>query len=331
MLFHSPLSLWERVRVRAFAHRDFVFLLKTVNGIKLFGSSVHLLNYLKTAFMNRWNLLAFLGCSAFAILSARPDVLLPLVLAGETAYIGLLGTHPKFRQYVDAQAAKAAREANSVSSQNALAYILRSLPKELLGRFNSLRNQCLELRHIALELKSPGKGASEEPMDDFQISGLDRLLWIHLRLLYTQYSLARFLQKTGAEQIDKDIQRLEKQLAQLPPGGDDPQAQRVRKALEDNLETSRARQANLAKARDNYQLVQLEIDRLENKIRSLSEMAVNRQEPDFISSQVDQVASGMVETEKTMSELQFATGLVDSLDDHAPELLRSKVAQVQKG
>ena len=55
-------------------------------------------------------------------------------------------------------------------------------------------------------------------------------------------------------------------------------------------------------------------------------MAVNRQEPEFISGQVDQVATSMLETEKTMNELQFATGL-DQLDDEAPELMRGKITQ----
>src|SRR6185295_20056080 len=104
------------------------------------------------------------------------------------------------------------------------------------------------------------------------------------------------------------------------------QSQKVRKALEVNLETCKARLVNFEKARDNSELVGLEIDRLENKIRSLSELAVNRQEPDFISGQVDQVASSMMETEKTMNELQFVTGL-DQLDDEAPELMRGKVVQ----
>jgi hypothetical protein len=288
---------------------------------------VHFFDYLKTAFSNRWNLLAFLGGTAFALLSGRPDVLLPLVLAGETAYIGLLGTHPRFRQYVDAQTAKAAREANSVSSQKALAQILRALPKDLFSRFDSLRTQCLELRQIAVELKSPGKTSLDAPMDELQVAGLDRLLWVHLRLLYTQFALSRFLKRTSAEQINKDIQQLEQRIQQLPPGNDTPQVQRVRKTLEDNLETSRTRLANLSKATDNFQFVQLEIERLENKIRSLSEMAVNRQEPDFISGQVDQVASSMVDTERTMNELQFATGL-DAMDDQTPELIRSKTVQL---
>ena len=70
-------------------------------------------------------------------------------------------------------------------------------------------------------------------------------------------------------------------------------------------------------------MVKLEIDRLENKIQSLSEMAVNRQEPDFISGQVDQVANSMMETEKTMHELRFVTGLNNV--DEAPALLQGEI------
>ena len=86
--------------------------------------------------------------------------------------------------------------------------------------------------------------------------------------------------------------------------------------IEDNLQTSRDRLSNLQRGRGNFDLVKLEIDRLESKIRSLSELAVNRQEPDYISGQVDQVAASMMETEKTMNELQFVTGL-ESVDEGA--------------
>jgi hypothetical protein len=238
-----------------------------------------------------------------------------------------LGTHPKFQSYVDAQEAKNRRATTNETTQQALDRITSSLPKELLDRFLALKSQCLSLQQIAAELKQTGHGDSPMPLENFQIAGLDRLLWIHLRLLYTQFALSRFLQKTKEEEITRDIQRLETQLKDLPQGGAAGQAERVRKALEDNLETSRTRLANLSKARDNYELVRLEIDRLENKIRSLSEMAVNRQEPEFISGQVDQVASSMLETERTMNELKFATGL-DGLDDETPELVRAKIPQV---
>jgi hypothetical protein len=69
------------------------------------------------------------------------------------------------------------------------------------------------------------------------------------------------------------------------------------------------------------------VNRLENKIRALSELAVNRQEPDFISGQVDEAAAGMVQTEKTISDLQFVTGM-NFADEQVPRMLqRATVSQ----
>jgi chemotaxis protein histidine kinase CheA len=182
------------------------------------------------------------------------------------------------------------------------------------------------LQQIANELKHPGKVVTELPFEDFQADSLDRLLWIHLRLLYTEYALQRFLRKTSDRQIQEDIEGVEERLARIPADTQSPQQQRIRKALDDNLHTLRDRLVNLQKARDNYELVKLEIERLENKIRSVSELAVNRQEPDYISGQVDQVAASMLETEKTMNELQFATGL--ETVEETPDLLRDRAMQV---
>jgi chemotaxis protein histidine kinase CheA len=250
------------------------------------------------------------------------------VLAAEAAYVGLLGTHPKFQKYVDAQEAKEARDQGSLSAERTLKHITRALPRESLDRFEALRTRCRELREIAVELKHPGKEKADWPLEDFQLAGLDRLLWIYLRLLYTHFSLERFLERTPEKRIQQDIQHLESRIAKLPKETDSPRSQRVRRTLEDNLQTSRSRLENWTKARENQELVELEIDRLENKIRSLSELAVNRQEPEFISQQVDHVASSMLETERTMNELQFATGLED-VDEQAPELLGTKAAELQ--
>jgi chemotaxis protein histidine kinase CheA len=287
---------------------------------------VRLAKYLKTAFLNQWNLLAFLGAAAFGVISGAPDIVLPLVAAGEMTYLGLLATHPKFQKYVDAQDAKATRTDASVAAQRALDRITQSLPRDSLDRFRAIKARCLELQQIALELKHPGKLPEQLPFEDFQADSLDRLLWIHLRLLYTEYALQRFLSKTSERQMREDIGGVEERLARIPADTQSPQQQRIRKALQDNLQTLNDRLANLQKARDNYELVKLEIERLENKIQSLSELAVNRQEPDYISGQVDQVAASMLETEKTMNELQFATGL--ETVEATPELLRDRAVQV---
>jgi hypothetical protein len=289
---------------------------------------VRLTKYLKTAFLVPWNLLAFGGTVALGFVIGQPDVVVPLALAGETLYLGLLGTHPKFQQFVDAQDAKRARVDGSLEQEQMLRQMVAALPRESMQRFESLRARCLELQQIAVELKRPSDGV--RPLDDLQLEGLDRLLWIYLKLLFTQYSLERFFEKTPPGPIDADIKRLDAKLKALPVDVNDPNQQKIRKAVEDNLQTSRDRLANLQKAKQTYEILQLEVDRLENKIRSLSELAVNRQEPDFITGQVDQVASSMVETERTMNDLQFATGL-HSFEDNAPSLLRRPpVKQVTK-
>jgi hypothetical protein len=291
---------------------------------------VHFAKYIKTAFLNRWNLLFFAGALGFSFLSGRPDVFAPLVLAAEVTYLGLLSTHPTFQAYVDAQEAKVIRQADSVDTEQTLRSIMQSLPPKSMERFEALRSRCLELRQIAREIKDPGHaGGTPLVLEQSQSTGLDRLLWIFLRLLFTQYSLERFLTKTTQAQIQKDIDALHARLDAVGKLRDEQQRQKFSKTLEDNLQTCRDRMANWQKARENYELIQLEIDRLENKIRSLSELAVNRQEPDFVSAQVDQVATSMLQTERTMNELQFATGL-STTDEAVPELLQPQRVQVRQ-
>jgi hypothetical protein len=284
-----------------------------------------MLRYIKTAFTNRWNLLAVAAASGFALLSGKADVFLPLVAAAEIAYLGLLGTHDKFQRYVDAQEAAGRREHGSARASQMLEQILKQLPDAALSRYTALRDRCTELRQIAQDLRKSSAAADGPSLDSYQLAGLDRLMWIYLRLLFTQFSLSRFLERTSVERIRSDVRQTESKLRDLPQD-ESPHAAKVRRALEDNLQTSQERLANFEKARSNFELVGLEIDRLENKIRSLAEMAVNRQEPDYISSQVDQVSRSMVDAEKTMNELQFATGL-GTADEQVPEMLQTPVRQ----
>ncbi|NLE58320.1 MAG: hypothetical protein GX616_08165 [Planctomycetes bacterium] len=288
---------------------------------------MHFAKYLKTAFLNRWNLLLLAGATGFALLSGRSDVWMPLVLATEVAYLGMLGTHPRFQAYVDAQQSAAIRQQGSAGVERMMASIMAALPPKSVERYEALRARCVELRQIALAIKYPGHASSASILEQSQLAGLDRLLWIYLRLLFTQHSLERFFQKTSEAQIQQDIDNLQVRLEKASKLRDEAQRQKFARTIEDNLETCRNRLSNYQKARSNYELIQLEIDRLENKIRSLSELAVNRQEPDFISGQVDQVAASMLETERTMNDLQFATGLA-TVDETAPQLLtREQVRQ----
>ncbi len=276
--------------------------------------------YLKSAFVYHWNLLALAGGMGFALLSGKPDVAVPIVLAAEIGYLGLLAGNPKFQKYVEVQESRAARGESSETADQTLRGILNALPKPAIKRFESLRTRCRELRQIALDLKAPGQRVNDAQLDDLQLSGLDRLLWIYLRLLFTEYSLGRFFETTDEKSIRDDIREVEQRI-RTASASSSSNRDRLVESLQDNLRTCQDRLANYQKARENHELVQLEIGRLESKIRSLSELAVNRQEPEFISGQVSSVAESMMQTERTINDLQFVTGL-GSGDDHVPELVR---------
>src|ERR1700716_4199711 len=60
-------------------------------------------DYLKEAFLFRWNLLFFLGGTAAAALTPLAPVLLPLVAAGELTYLTGLVSVRRFRAALDAK------------------------------------------------------------------------------------------------------------------------------------------------------------------------------------------------------------------------------------
>jgi hypothetical protein len=285
-------------------------------------TNVGLGKYLKKAFLYHWNLLAFLGGIGFALLSGHPDVALPLVLAAETAYLGFVGTHPRFQKLVDAQEHKTAR---AQADAEAVERLKRGLSRPQLRRFETLRDRCLELRQIALQLREPAGADSMRSLDELQLSDLDRLLWIYLRMLYTQQMLERFFDNTSADQIQAEVRRLEDRIRRLEKEPDSANRSRIRQSLEANLETCRSRLANLEKARENHELLQAEIENLETKIQSITELAINRSDAAAIAGQVEQITQGLIRTEQTINDLGFATG-VEAFDPTVPTILSREAA-----
>ncbi len=279
-----------------------------------------MLGYIKTAFLNHWNLLFFAGGLGFAVLSGQPDVAVPIVVAAETAYLGLLGTHPKFQSYVDAQSAKVQRQQSNEKNSHTLEKITNSLPNPLLGRYNDLRKRCQVLGQIATDLKEPLEIGNHLQFETMQTRGLDRLLWVFLRLLFAQHQLEQFQRAVSEDQMKDELKQIDSQLARLGDADLGENDAKIRRTLVDNQATLNERLENFARAKSNYLFVQLELDRVENKIKSLSELSVNRQDPEFISGQIDAVTNSMKETERTMNDLQFVTGIA-MVDEDAPELM----------
>lgn len=275
--------------------------------------------YLKEAFLFRWNLLFFLGGAAAAALTPLAPVLLPLVAAGELTYLTGLVSVPRFRAAIDAKVHAAGTTGMAASGPvppaASLVSALAGLPADARVRFERLHARCLEMRGIAAGVRGAA-GEERSSAEEIRTPGLDRLLWLFLRLLLSNAALDRFLRTMNEGEITTRLADLRKTLASAQAGGDE----RIVKSLQDSIAMSELRLDNYARAKKNADFVSVELDRIEGKIQALAEMAVNRQDPDFLSSQVDSAAESMRQTEKAVTELQHLTGMTEQLDEPPPIL-----------
>jgi hypothetical protein len=276
-------------------------------------------DYLREAFFFRWNLLLFVGSVAAAAITPTPvaEVLLPLVAAGEISYLTGLVSMPRFRAAIDAKVAgsRPVEAAGPAAPAPSLRTMLGGLPADARKRFERLHERCVEMRGIAAGVRGAA-GDQSGSAEEIRTPGLDRLLWLFLRLLVSKAALDRFLQTMNEQEINT---RLTEQRASLTTA-QAAKDERVIRSLQDSVAMSELRLDNFGRAKKNAEFVTLELDRIEGKIQALAEMAVNRQDPDFLSSQVDSAAESMRQTEKAVSELQHLTGLADQLEEPPPIL-----------
>jgi hypothetical protein len=295
-----------------------------------------LFRYLKEAFLFRWNLLILGGVGAAALLSGHADIMLPLVAAAEVTYLAGLSTLPRYQAAIDAKAraeadpralGPARTQAPAASdARDRIMEVLKSLSEDRRARFLRLRARCVEMTRIANAVRgetSDASGASTE----LRQPALDRLLWVFLKLLLSEQAIARFLQAADEPQILRSIlelnERIKKREAVVAEA--DRADDRILRSLQDSLATAELRKDNLAKAHGNAEFVAAELDRLENKIQAVTEMAVSHSDPDEMSSRIDAIADGISQTEQTIRELQTITGM--TAQDETPSILGADIAQ----
>ncbi len=279
--------------------------------------------------MFRWNLLIFGGAAVAAIVSGHADIALPLVAAAEITYLAGLTTLPRFQGAIDAKARAEARglpgggrnaEPVNVNARDKILEVLKSLTEDRRARFLRLRARCVEMSRIANAVRGETRDASGASTE-LRTPALDRLLWVFLRLLLSEQAISRFLQAADEAGIDKtlgDLQVRRKKRADTV-GEANHDDDRIIRSLDDSISTAQLRKENMEKARNNAEFVQTELDRLENKIAAVTEMAVSHTDPDEMSSRIDAISEGISQTEQTIRELQTITGVQDA--DTTPSIL----------
>jgi len=294
-----------------------------------------LLRYLKEAFLFRWNVLLLGGASAAAVISGHADIALPLVAAAEVTYLAGLSTMPRFQSAIDAKAhgergvagqpAQVAPQ-DAASARDRIMDVLRSLSEDRRARFLRLRARCVEMTRIANAVRGETQDASGASTELRQ-PALDRLLWVFLKLLMSDQAIARFLEAADNGKIQQTFEDLTARIAKREASVAETERadDRILRSLHDSLATAQLRKENITKAQNNAEFVAAELDRLENKIQAVTEMAVSHSDPDEMSSRIDAIADGISQTEQTIRELQNITGMTTA--DEAPSILGADIAQ----
>lgn len=277
--------------------------------------------YLWEALKFRWNLLFLAAGVGVAVLSGSPDIAFPLIAAAELAYLGGMSALPKYRAAIDAKVyseAQPQRQASErLDAQNKLEQTLARLEPEAKQRLSHLRDRCLEMRRIAAGVRGQTEDAEWEGA-----SAVNRMLWVFVRLLYSQQALGRFLASTDKPEILARLDELRSRQTASANAGDD----RLQRAIVDSIATTELRLDNYQKAERNAEFVGVELDRIEGKIQALLEMSVSHEDPDYISRQVDSVAETIAYTETAIRELNQITGMSEELQQ-APAILEGDLLQ----
>ena len=187
----------------------------------------------------------------------------------------LSGRTRDFSRFVDAQDHKTAR---AQADAEAVERLMNALPPAQLRRFQALRDRCLALRQIAEQLREPDGRRfaalarrapalrSRPPALDLSA---DALYTAHARTILrkhrapTRSAPRSVASRTGFVRLEKEP--------------DSANRSRIRQSLRSQPRNRAVPGSPTStKARENHELLQAEIENLETKIQSITELAINR-------------------------------------------------------
>ncbi len=274
---------------------------------------------MKRAFKWHWNLL-FLGAGvAVGVLSGLPGVVIPAVAALEMAYLGFLGTNPRFQNVLKGQ--KLLETAEKQASEQRLRKLLEFLEPADFNRFVQLRDRSREMTELQKSMHTPQAAIGDA---GFKTQSLDKLLWLFLKLLHHKTGLERFLSNTSETSLRGQLDDATREVDRARQNG---RTERLIASLEEKRTTIRERIENYAEAEENLQVLEAELDKTEQKINHICEVGMKAQDGSQLSSQIDGVAESVAMSERAFGDLQFGGVFQD--DSPAPALVSDEGLELE--
>lgn len=291
------------------------------------GSFYTFLKTLKAAFLYHWNLLYIGVFLALGLISGEPDIIYPFCTAIEIIYLAIVSSNPRFQNVVEAKNLENKSKKNTETEINEPGQIINELNFEDRRQFTALQELCMKLRQLSEGIKG-NADLEPEGVNKIQLENMNRLLWIYLKLLSSKTSLEKFFNAINEKEIKGNLESTESRIKALGPvEKDDTKEAKHRRSLLDMHETLEARLKNYQNAKENYDFIQLELERLYSKISGIVEMSINHQDANLVSTEIDVVTSSVMQTEKTMQDIKSITGF--SFEDEKPPALLKNVKSVR--
>jgi DNA repair exonuclease SbcCD ATPase subunit len=253
----------------------------------------------------------WIGLGVFGFLGVLNPGFWIIGVGCELAYLGWLGTHPRFQKLVEG-----GRSLDEQRHwQERVFQMIRQLPPEDQQRYRTLENRCKSI----IEQQSTGglpPGVAE------QGEGLGRLVWIFLRLLLTRESIRKIIRESSntpddAAQMKERIDKLQQQLQQ-PSITED-----LRKSLTAQIEILQQRQEKKREAVEKLAFLDAELTRIQEQVELLREQAVLSTDPEVVSQRIDQVTTTLGGTNQWIRDQQKIYGAMEDLLSDPPPLVVS--------
>ena len=120
------------------------------------------------------------------------------------------------------------------------------------------------MRTLAVGVRG-ASGREAGSAEEIRTPGLDRLLWLFLRLLMSKTALDRFLTTMSSGGGQHATRTAAQGLRAAQQAGDE----RIVRSLQDSIAMAELRLDNYERAKKNAQFVTIELDRIEGKIQAL--------------------------------------------------------------
>lgn len=249
----------------------------------------------------------WIGLAAFGMLGALNPGFWAIGAGLELGYLLFLSTNSRFQRTV---AASRLTDSQQQSQAKLIAFINR-LDARDRQRYQTLTDRC----HSILDLQLHGDVSAGLQA---QSESLARLSWTYLRLLLTRRAIQTVLGDSGGsrdtETVPEQIRKLEARLKE------EGLTDELRRSLSSQLEILRQRSDSRGEARDKLAFIDAELTRIEQQIELIREQAALSNDPEVLSSRIDEITATLGGTSQWIREQQRLYGATQDLLEEPPPL-----------